>query len=106
MNPLYDIEDHFPAFRKDLADKVPEHLRGGLARYVIHGIKPGSFLTAAIGNDLHGAIRYGDDDSIDGMKATITFLYNSTPIGCFGSPEHVKEWIKSGGLQGILKESA
>lgn len=41
MNPLYEIENHFPDFRKDLADKVPEHLREGLARYVIHGIIPG-----------------------------------------------------------------
>lgn len=100
MNPLYEIEDHFPDFRKDLADKVPEHLREGLARYVIFGIKPGSFLCAVIGNDLHGAIRYGDDDSLAGIKPIITFLYNSTPASCFGSALRRDEW------QGLVMERA
>lgn len=100
MNPLYDIETHFPDFRKDLADKVPEHLREGLARYVIHGIHPGSFLCAVIDNNLHGAIRYGDDDSLAGIKAIITFLWNSTPAACFGSKDRRFEW------EGLVREAA
>ena len=31
---------------------IPEHMRGGIERYVNHGIPPGSFLTAIICNDL------------------------------------------------------
>jgi len=100
MNPLYEIENHFPDFRKNLADKVPEHLREGLARYVIHGIVPGSFLSAVLGNDLHGAIRYGDDDSLAGIKPIITFLYNSTPAACFGSALRRDEW------RGLVAEAA
>lgn len=93
MNPLYEIENDFPDFRKDLADNVPEHLRAGLASYVIHGIVPGSFLCAVIRNDLHGAIRHGDDDSLAGIKPIITFLYNSTPAACFGNREKVDNWL-------------
>ena len=100
MNPLYEIENDFPDFRKDLADKVPEHLRDGLARYVIHGIVPGSFLCAVLGNDLHGAIRYGDDDSLAGIKSIITFLWNSTPAACFGTAARVDEW------EGLVRERA
>lgn len=30
------------------------------------------------------------------------FLHNEAPCGCFGSPEHVKDWIAQGGLAGLL----
>lgn len=100
MNPLYEIENHFPDFRKDLADKVPEHLREGLARYVIHGIIPGSFLQAVISNDLHGAIHLGDDDSLAGIKSILSFLWNSTPSQCFGDRVRLMQW------HGLARESA
>ncbi len=100
MNPLYEIENHFPDFRKNLADTVPEHLREGLARYVIHGIIPGSFLQAVIGNDLHGAIRLGDDDSLAGIKSILSFLWNSTPAQCFGDRVRLVQW------RGLARESA
>lgn len=93
MNPLYEIENHFPDFRKDLADKVPEHLREGLARYVIRGILPGSFLQAVITNDLRMSIRCGDEDSIAGIGAVVTFLWNSTPAQCFGDRNKMNNWL-------------
>lgn len=100
-NPLYEIENHMPDFRRSLADKVPEHLREGLARYILRGITPGSFLRAVLCNDLHGAIRHGDDDSIAGLRDIIMFLNNDCPTGCFGHPEKFSDWCRHGGFVGI-----
>lgn len=100
-NPLYEIENHMPDFRRSLAGKVPEHLREGLARYILRGIPPGSFLRAVLCNDLYGAIRHGDDDSIAGLLDIIMFLSNDCPTGCFGHPEKFSDWCRQGGFVGI-----
>lgn len=41
--------------------RLPVHIRGGAKRYIEHGVRPGSFLTAVIRNDLIHAMRYADD---------------------------------------------
>lgn len=38
------------------------------------------------------------------MRDWAMWLYNDAPCGCQGSPEHVRDWIKSGGLVGIEAE--
>ena len=34
---------------------IPQHMRGGIERYVMNGVPPGSFLTAVLSNDLKEA---------------------------------------------------
>ena len=89
MNPLYEIANHFPDFRPDLADQVPEHLRAGLARYVLRGIRPGAFLSAVISNDLRRTILSGTFDEI---RPVVVFLFNSAPSDCSGSAARRSEW--------------
>lgn len=82
--------------------RLPEHMRDGFRRYIEDGIPGGSFMTAVLSNDLMGAFQRADDINRDHMFDTCAFLHNEAPRGCFGSPEHVKDWIRSGGLNGLM----
>ena len=55
----------------------------------------GHFLTAVFSNDLYGAISHGDLDNLRAIPAIVAYLYNEVPCTCWGSPEKVKEWMKS-----------
>lgn len=80
--------------------RLPEHMRGGMRRYIENGIPPGSFQRAVLSNDLMGAYRKGDDINTAAMRDYAMFLYNDAPSGCYGSPAHVVDWIAQGGLNG------
>jgi hypothetical protein len=49
---------------KDLWFSIPEHIRPGLARWIVRGIVPGSFLSAVIRADLFAAAIAADEKSI------------------------------------------
>ena len=79
---------------------MPEHLREGLARYVLHGILRARSCARSLQRSAR-AIRHGDDDSISGLRDIILFLNNDCPMGCFGHPEKFGEWCRQGGFVGI-----
>jgi hypothetical protein len=72
---------------------VPEHLRGGLVRYLVDRILPGGFLQAVLCNDLVGAVRRHHGA---GAAYTITtirkFLLALVPEEAWGSVEKVTAW--------------
>lgn len=76
-----------------LIDAIPEHMRGGLARYIEHHIEPGSFLRAVLENDLKGAISYADSTNRFLLFDYVNYLYNDAPSVCWGSPEKVAAWL-------------
>jgi hypothetical protein len=82
-------------------DRLPEHMREGARRYIEKGIKGGSFMTAVFSNDFMGAYRKADDDNTAAMREWAMFLHNDAPRGCYGSPQHVKDWVAQGGLSGL-----
>jgi hypothetical protein len=86
-------------------ERVPEHLRGGLERYINRGIQPGHFLTAVLENNLMEAMGRSDETSRDGLFGLCGWLYNEAPCGCHGSPEKVRKWIKSKGLSAANLQS-
>lgn len=71
---------------------VPAHLRGGLERYLLDGIRPGQFLSAVLENNLSDAFSYGDEESIAGLKGVVLFLYNHAPNTAWGSVWKVAKW--------------
>jgi len=87
-------------------DGVPEHLWGGVKRYILHGVRPGSWLRAFFEGDLYEVMARGDDEVIAGLKALTTVVVSRGPAGCRGSRERVDEWIVRGGLRGIEEEVA
>lgn len=81
-------------------EAIPPHLRGGLVRYVLLGIKTGSFLQAVIENDFCSASIRADDISGRFSRELARFIYNEMPTGAWGSNAKMKEWIAEGGLLG------
>lgn len=79
---------------------VPEGLVDGLCLYVVHGIIPGSFLTAVLSNDLMEAFARADLTSRAGMFQIVSFLYNECPSASWGSKEKLLEWAGHKGLRG------
>jgi len=80
---------------------LPEHMREGMRLYIENGIPPGSFQRAVLSNDLMESFRRADDVNSYAMRDYAVFLTCEAPCGCFGSPEHVKDWIAQGGLRGL-----
>jgi len=80
---------------------IPEHMVDGLVRYIVQGVPPGSFLTAVLSGDLFEALRRADDINQSALVGYARFLTNYAPIGSYGSPGSVTEWIKSGGIDGM-----
>lgn len=72
---------------------IPERMMGGIRRYVDHGIKPGSFLTAVICNDLVGAAGTADDENIQSLPAYANYFYNEVPGNVWGSKEKMDAWV-------------
>lgn len=85
---------------------VPEHIRGGIARYINHGDPVGGFLTAFLSNDLKEAYRRADDDNTRAMYAIVFWFYNYAPSDCWGSPQRVESWRAKGGALGPRKPGA
>lgn len=74
---------------------IPDHMMGGLERYINHGVEPGDFLTAVIENDLAEAVGRADAENMHNLPAYVGYLYNEAPSQCWGSPEKMKAWIAS-----------
>lgn len=72
---------------------VPAHLREGLTLYLEHHVHVGHFLTAVLSNDLREAVARGDDTSLAGLPAIVRYLVNCAPIGAWGSPATVADWL-------------
>lgn len=79
---------------------VPQHMQGGIRRYLLNGIPPGGFLTAVLENNLMEAFGRADAVNRAAMFGWCQFIYGYAPAGCHGSPAKVSAWIESGGLVG------
>ena len=71
---------------------IPERMMGGIERWINHGIRPGSFLTAVLENNLVGAVSQADDENIRNLPAYVGYLYNEVDSMCWGSVKKVEEW--------------
>ncbi len=85
---------------------VPEHIRAGLAEYVIRGTPTGGFLEALLCNDLREACGRADDTNAPRLVNIVKWLYNETPAGCWGSVDKYLKWSEGGGLKGIERRRA
>jgi hypothetical protein len=79
---------------------IPQYMRGGVARYLLQGIPPGSFLQAVFSNDLMSAAGKADDTNIQCLAEYAKFLYNCAPTISYGSKEIVKAW------RGVLENAS
>ena len=79
--------------RRHLAEHgIPEQMHDGLVLYLLHGVRPGHFLTAVLSNDLLEACKRGDAPNQAALANYIGFLYHHAPLDAWGSPETVNAW--------------
>lgn len=76
-----------------MLDGIPERMRGGLARYLILGIRPGSFLCAVLMNDFVMACCHADDENLGLLRAYSKFLTLDAPVKSFGSCAAFNAWL-------------
>ena len=74
-------------------DDFPQDFSEGLKRYIEHGIRPGSFLSAVLEGDLYEAVARGSDDSLRSIAELVKNITWHLPADCFGSKERVSEWL-------------
>ncbi len=79
---------------------IPEHLRGGIERYVHHGILPGEFLLACLHDSLTTAVSRAGPKVVSEIPNVVAFLVGYMPRDAWGSSDRVKRWAAMGGLIG------
>jgi hypothetical protein len=79
---------------------IPPHMRDSIKLYILHGIPPGSFLTALLSNDFMGAVARADSDNGAALIGWGRFFYNYVPSGSHGSPAAFRAWTDKGGAMG------
>ena len=73
---------------------APVHILDSIDRFVRHRIAPGSFVTAVLSNDLAGAFRTADEDSLRGLADIVRYIHWEIPGNCHGSKSKVEKWLK------------
>jgi hypothetical protein len=91
LGPEAAYDALFPAWAGRLR-LMPQHMRAGMARWIVFGIRPGGFLTAVLHNDLFGALKQADDINMRSLPEIGMFLYNYAPSLCYGSQSKVSDW--------------
>ena len=76
------------------ASRLPEGMHGGIERWIEPGIRPGSFLSAVLRNDLRTACEKADDTNRYLLFEYVSFFYNHAPSSCWGSPEKFAAWME------------
>lgn len=80
---------------------LPEHMRGGMERWITHGISPGSFLEAILSNDLAGAVSTADAVNIGLLGLYVQYLHHYAPAACWGSVANCEAWAAHHGAEGL-----
>lgn len=72
---------------------LPESLREGAQRYIEQRIKPGSFLTAVIENNLLDATAHADSTNKLLLREIVLWWHWEAPGGCWGIREAMQRWL-------------
>ena len=81
--------------------QLPEHMQDAAQRYIENGIRPGSFLTAVLENNLFRTVNFADETNRQSIGHWVLWLTWEIPAPAWGSKEKVDAWIKQGGLKGM-----
>jgi hypothetical protein len=69
--------------------------------YVERGYPIGGFLTALLANDLVQTVKRADAVNLALIPAWVDFMLGQLPAACWGSPERVRNWQATGGLEAV-----
>lgn len=66
-----------------------------LEHYEKDGAPTGGFLRAVLENNLLGALRQGDEDSIKNLREIAFWVWDNLPANIWGNPQRVQEHLKA-----------
>ena len=81
---------------------IPEHMIHGVVDYVLRGHIGGSFLTTIFEGNFIYAWSLADMKNQDALSKYAKFLCVYAPSVCYGSKQHVQDWVRDGGYLGIV----
>ena len=81
-------------------DRIPPRTLETLRNYIEYGVPTGGFLHSVLADSLSGAFGKADNENREALGDIVMFVYNEAPNGCWGSKDHVKEWLEKEGRQG------
>jgi hypothetical protein len=84
----------------ELEAGLPQHMRGGLRGYVLHGRRPGGFLTAMLDGRLRDARAIADAANLRAWSKWEIVLSDCIPLECYNTPQKVEASVAAGGLRG------
>lgn len=73
-------------------DTIPQLAHEALVRYFVHGMEPGSFLTAMLEGDLFTAAFKADHLNSPAMAKIATWIVHHAPHNSYGTADIVKKW--------------
>jgi len=71
-------------------------IKYSLDEYRDHRVPTGGFLKKVLENDLFLAFAAADEGNIRDMFEIVKYIWNNFPVGIYGSPEEVKNWLERG----------
>lgn len=74
---------------------VPETAHDTIIGYLLHGLRPGHFLTAVLSNDLREACNRADAANGAALCSYVKFFYAFIPSIAWGSEARVTDWLRS-----------
>lgn len=77
-----------------MASPLTDRAKRSIKEYVDEGKDPGGFLSAVFSNDLFGSVGRADILNQTLIHEYVRVIYTHTPMGCHGSKEKVKAWMK------------
>lgn len=73
---------------------IPPHMREGLQLYLTHGVRPGSFLSNVLSNNLMEAVMCADETNIHRLPSYARFLHNYVDPRAFGNAANFRAWME------------
>lgn len=71
-----------------------QDIKFSLDEYIVHRVPTGGFLNAVLTNNLFEAFSRADLGNRRNMFEIVSYIYQNFPIGSYGSPKLVKEWLE------------
>jgi hypothetical protein len=78
----------------------------GFREHIVFGRRQGGFVTAALENDLSGAVMRADPEVSGVLPEIVQYLNMCMPATCHGSEELVATWRDHGGWVGKYDEES
>lgn len=102
-DPIETVREYGSDDQADALANIPPHCQPGLARYLLVGLVPGSFLRAVLTGEWNLAEIRADATNKPRMGAYRAFCA-ACPKEAVGTVNHLRAWSARGGLLQLLPE--